>query len=212
LIGAWFADVPVEIGRDDARRAAQAELSDPVYAAAQPNWFDRAVGWVAQRIADLVEAASGVVPGGGTGLLVLLLVVLLVVVVVRLRVGPLARTARRRRDAVFTGRARTADEHRAAAERALAAGDFGAAVRERFRAVVRTLEERGVLDERAGRTADEAAREAGARIPVAREELRRGAELFDAVHYGGRAATADDHRLLAGLDDSVTTARPGVTV
>ncbi|WP_460429214.1 DUF4129 domain-containing protein, partial [Amycolatopsis endophytica] len=159
MIAAWLADVPVDIGRDDARRAAEAELSDPVYAAAQPNWFDRALGWVAQRIVDLFDAASGIVPGGGAGVLVMLAVVVLVIVVVRLRVGRLARSARRP-GTVFEGRSRSARDYRDAAERAFAAGDVGAAVRDRFRAVVRTLEERGVLDERAGRTADAAAREA----------------------------------------------------
>ncbi|NIH85349.1 DUF4129 domain-containing protein [Amycolatopsis granulosa] len=208
MIAAWLADVPVVIDADDARRAARAELSDPVYAQAQPNWFDRAIGWLVHRIADLF-GALGSVPGGGFGVLVLLAVVVLVVVVVRLRVGPLARPARRP-GAVFAESARTAQDYRDAAERAFAAGDLGAAVRDRFRAVVRVLEERGVLDERPGRTADEAARAAGDRMPSARDALRQGAELFDAVHYGGRPATPGEYRDLADLDDQVRRARPEV--
>ncbi|GHF23787.1 hypothetical protein GCM10017786_67520 [Amycolatopsis deserti] len=204
-----LADVPVVIDADDARRAAEAELSDPAYALAQPSWFDRAVGWLAERLADLVEGAANVVPGGGFGVVVLIAVLVLVIVVVRLRVGPLARAARRP-GVVFADRTRTAQDYRDAAEQAFAAGDPGAAVRDRFRAVVRSLEERGVLDERAGRTADEAAREAGARLPSAQDALRQGAELFDAVHYGGRPATAEDYHRLAGLDDLVRRSRPEV--
>ncbi|MDQ0377192.1 DUF4129 domain-containing protein [Amycolatopsis thermophila] len=206
---AVLAGVPVDIDADDARRAAEAELSDPVYAAARPGWFDRVIGWIAQRIADLFAAVTGVVPGGGLGVLILLAVVVLVVVVVRLRVGRVARSARRPGE-VFADRSRTSRDYRDAAERAFAAGDLGAAVRDRFRAVVRTLEERGVLDERAGRTADEAAHEAGVRLPSVRDALRQGAGLFDAVHYGGRPATGDGYRRLAELDELVRRARPGV--
>ncbi|WP_116104234.1 DUF4129 domain-containing protein [Amycolatopsis thermalba] len=204
-----LADVPVVVDADDARRDDLAELSDPAYALAQPSWFDRAIGWLAERLADLFTSAANVVPGGGFGVLVLIAVLVLVIVVVRLRVGPLARSARRP-GVVFADRTRTAQDYRDAAEQAFAAGDPGAAVRDRFRAVVRALEERGVLDERAGRTADEAAREAGARLPAARDALRQGAELFDAVHYGGRPATADDYHRLAGLDELVRRSRPEV--
>lgn len=208
MIAAWLTDVPVLIDPDDARRAAEAELSDPVYALARPSWLDRAVGWLAQRLADLFNALEAV-PGGGFGVLVLLAVVVLVIVVVRLRVGPMARSVRRPA-AVFEDRTRTAQDYRDAAEQAFAAGDLGAAVRDRFRAVVRTLEERGVLDERAGRTAGEVAREAGGRLPSARDALWQGAELFDAVHYGGRAATGAGYRSLADLDELVRRARPEV--
>ncbi|MGI6874167.1 DUF4129 domain-containing protein [Amycolatopsis sp. 3B14] len=209
MIRGLLAEVPVVVDADDARRAAEAELSDPAYALAQPSWFDRAIGWLAERVADLFNGAAGLVPGGGFGVLVLIAVLVLVIVVVRLRVGPLARSARRPA-AVFADRSRTAQDYRDAAERASAAGELDAAVRDRFRAVVRTLEERGVLDERAGRTADEAAREAGRPLPSAREALRQGAELFDAVHYGGRPATAEGYQRLAELDELVRRTRPEV--
>lgn len=207
MIPGLLAGVPVVVDADDARRAAEAELSDPAYALAQPSWFDRAIGWLAERVADLFNGAAGLVPGGGFGVLVLIAV--LVIVVVRLRVGPLARSARRPA-AVFADRSRTAQDYRDAAERAFAAGELDVAVRDRFRAVVRTLEERGVLDERAGRTADEAAREAGGPLPSARDALRQGAELFDAVHYGGRPATAEGYQHLAELDELVRRTRPEV--
>ncbi|NKQ57345.1 DUF4129 domain-containing protein [Amycolatopsis sp. K13G38] len=204
-----LTDVPIVIDRDDARRAAEAELSKAAYQAAQPGWVERVLRWLGQRLADLFAAASGVVPGGPLGLLVLLAVAVLVIVVVRLRVGRLAREVRASRE-VFEDSSRSAADYRTAADQALAAGDFTGAVRERFRAIVRVLEERGVLDEQSGRTADEAAREAGARLPGARDELAAAAALFDAVHYGGRPASADDARRLAALDGRVTRERPGV--
>ena len=201
-----LADVPVVIDRDDARRAAAAELSKPDYRAAEPGLVERVLRWLGQRLADLFAAASGVVPGGPLGLLVLLAVVVLVIVVVRLRVGKVARTVRASRP-IFEGRVLAAADHRAAAEQAAAAGDLDGAVRERFRAIVRVLEERGVLDELAGRTADEAAREAGARLPATRDELAAAAGIFGAVHYGGLPASAGDYRQLVALDGQVQRER-----
>jgi hypothetical protein len=203
------ADVPVTIDRDAAQRAAEAELAKPEYHAADPNLLDRVLNWLGGRLADLFRAASEAVPGGVLGLLVLLAVLVLVAVVVRLRVGRLARNFRAP-GLVFEDRTRTAQDHRAAAEQAFAAGDFAAAVRERFRAIVRGLEERAVLDVLSGRTADEAARDAGAHLPGSRAELAAGARLFDDVYYGDRPATAEDYRRLAALDEQVSRQRPGV--
>jgi hypothetical protein len=202
VIPGWLVDVPITIDRDDARRAAEAELAKHEYQAAQPNLWDRAVTWLGQRIADLFDNAARLTPGGVLGLLVLLAVVVLVVAVVRLRVGRFARASKVPRH-VFTDRSRAARDYRRAAEEAAAAGDFSAAVRERFRAIVRDLEERGVLDESSGRTADEAAREAGRRLPGSEAELRAAAELFDAVHYGGQSASTVDYQRLVALDRGV---------
>ena len=106
----------------------------------------------------------------------------------RCRVGPL-RTAATADRWCSSGAARSAAEHRADAERAAAAGDWEEAVRQRFRALVRALEERDVLDERPGRTADEAAAEAARSMPASAAELAWAARQFDDVAYGGRHAT-----------------------
>ena len=83
---------------------------------------------------------------------------------------------------------RTAAQLRADADAAAARGDWRSAVIDRFRAVVRSLEERVVLDVRPGRTADEAAAVAGLRFPAEADALRRGARLFDDVCYGDAPA------------------------
>ncbi|WP_431875162.1 DUF4129 domain-containing protein [Amycolatopsis sacchari] len=203
------ADVPVTIDRDAAQRAAEAELSGPEYHVNDPGLVERVLRWLAERLSDLFEAASTAVPGGPLGLLVLLAVLVLVAVVVRLRVGKVARNVRAP-GLVFEDRSRTAADHRQAADQAAAAGDFGVAVRERFRALVRGLEERGVLEALSGRTADEAARDAGRWLPGVRDELAVAARLFDDVHYGERPASAEDHARLAALDEQVRRERPGV--
>ncbi len=133
----------------------------------------------------------------------LLALVALLVGVVLVRLGPLARAGSR--PAVLAGSAvRTAEEHRDLAERAAEQGRWADAVRERLRAVVRELEGRGVLDARAGRTAAEVARDAGAALPPLAGDLRRAAALFDEVWYGGRTADAASYATLVAVDERVT--------
>ena len=85
---------------------------------------------------------------------------------------------------------------------------------ERYRAIVRGLEERAVLDERAARTAHEAALAAAARLPALGAELVAAGRTFDDVAYGDEPATAQDDSRLRDLDARVQDARstPGVEV
>jgi hypothetical protein len=202
-----IAQVPVELGREEATRLAREELSKEIYRANRPGLVRRLLGWIIDRVGELLDKVAGVSPGGHAGLVVLALLVVVAVVAVRLKVGPVGR--RRASDpALFTGRARTAAEHRAAADGHAARGEWAEAVRERLRAVVRSLEERAVLDERPGRTADEAAAEAGAALPSCADDLRRAARVFDDVWYGGRPAGPGSDATLRALDEKVRAARP----
>lgn len=204
---ALLADVPVDVGRDEARGAAARELADPIYDAAEPSWLERVMAWLLERFGDLVSALFEVTPGGAFGLIVLLVLAVVIAVVVRLRMGKVARTARAGK-AVFGERVRTAAEHRDAAEAALARGDVDSAVAERFRAIAREFEERGVLRQIAGMTADEIAAAAGGPLPGCAEDLRRAARAFDDVYYGGHAATVETYRFLCTVDDRVRVERP----
>jgi hypothetical protein len=207
VVKSLLAEVPVEIGRDDARRAAAAELADPGYRAAEPSLLSQVIKWLGDRLSALLDGISNIVPGGFVGLIVIIAVLIVLAVVIRLKVGRTSRAARVER-LVFEGRARSADEHRRAAADAAARGEFDEAVRERFRAIVRALEERGLLDQRSGRTADEAATDAGRVLPAGAAELIGGARLFDDVHYGGRTATAENYRRLVELDERCRSERP----
>jgi hypothetical protein len=194
--------VPVELGRDAARDAARRELADPAYHAHEPSLLERGIRWLIEHVLRLLEDAAGATPGGWFSLLVLLAIVVVVFIVVRSRIGPLARSERLRQP-VFSGQVRTSAGHRAAAEQALARGAVAEAVRERFRALVRALEERGLLDPRPGRTADEAAQEAAALLPDCADGLRTAAQVFDEVWYGGRPATVGAYRHIAEVDEQV---------
>ncbi|TDC49495.1 DUF4129 domain-containing protein [Jiangella ureilytica] len=207
--------VPVDLGRDEARDLARQELSRPSYERDTPL-LTRVLRWIADQVERILDAATGTL-SSQVGLAVIVVIAVAFAAVVILRAGPLARRAAERSGAVLPDRPRSAAEYRAAADDAAARGDWPTAVVERFRAVVAGLEERGVLDPRPGRTADEAAREATAVIgeialPDGAGSGRTGgmhvaARLFDGVRYGGAAAGRDDDRLLRAVDDAVTAAR-----
>jgi hypothetical protein len=198
---------PVTVPRDPARDAARRELSKGMYHENDPSWFQRALdafwGW----IDDLFGAASTATPGGALGLIVVIAAVLAVLGALWWRLG----TPRRRATsapALFDDRPRSAAEHRAAAEAHAAQSHWNQAVQERMRAVVRALEERALLDPRPGRTADEAAAEAGRALPDHTGRLHTAARVFDDVTYGGRTATEQSYRQLAALDHDLERAKP----
>ncbi|MGW4528196.1 DUF4129 domain-containing protein [Amycolatopsis sp. NPDC004378] len=207
MVTSLLTDVPVDIDRDDARRAAAQELSDPKYQDAKPNVLQEFWHWLGEQLEKLLNGLSSVVPGGIFGLLLIVALLIVLVVVIRLRTGQVARLARAG-GAVFGGTRQSADGYRRSAEEAAAGGRYGDAVRDRFRAVVRALEERALLDVRSGRTADEAAAEAGVLLPTVAAELRQGARLFDDVHYGGREGTEAAYRTLTELDERCRRERP----
>ncbi|MFC5380282.1 DUF4129 domain-containing protein [Aquipuribacter nitratireducens] len=200
----------VEPDRETARRWAVEELTRPEYTRAEPGLVQRVLGWVLDRLEELLADVQGV--GGTGGLVVAALVVLAVVALVLLLAGPLRRRARRRGPAaadLFGGAVRTAAEHRAAAVAAARERRWREAVQERFRAVARSLEERVVLDVRPGRTADEVAREGGALLPDASEALTSAARAFDDVTYGGRDGDEAAYDACVAADDATARARPG---
>ncbi|WSB84823.1 DUF4129 domain-containing protein [Streptomyces cellulosae] len=200
---------PVTLPRDPAREAARRELSKGMYHENDPSWLQRALETFWDWVDDLLGAASTATPGGALGLVVIVIAVLAVVAALWWRLG----TPRRRpvtAPALFDDRPRSAAEHRAAAEAHAAQGHWNQAVQERMRAVVRALEERALLDPRPGRTADEAAAEAGRALPAHTDRLRTAARDFDDVTYGGRTASEDTYRGLAALDGDLERAKPAL--
>lgn len=200
-VAGWLAQAE-PLTRDEARELAREELSKEVYRAGEPSLSERIARAVLRWLGERLDDASRYVPGGKGGLA--LLVIVLTVVAILVLTGRAAR--RRAHDPLFgpgTDRSITAAEYRAQAERLAAAGDWKEAVRSRFRAIARELEERGVLDPRAGRTAGEVAAEAGAAAPQVSAVLRAAADAFGEVWYGDRPATPDHDRTVARADEQV---------
>ncbi|URM91188.1 DUF4129 domain-containing protein [Streptomyces sp. MRC013] len=198
---------PLDVPRVPAREAAERELSRPLYGEDEPSLLLRAADAFFEWIGDLFDAASGATPGGWVGIVVITALAAALLGALGWRLGT-PRRAPMRADSLFAEEPRTAEDHRAAAERHAAAGRWNQAVQERMRAVVRSLEERTVLDPRPGRTADEAAAEAGRALPAHADGLRTAAREFDDVTYGGRTADQRAYRRLRDLDAAVQRTRP----
>ncbi|QIJ63064.1 DUF4129 domain-containing protein [Streptomyces sp. JB150] len=199
---------PLTIPRDPAREAARRELSERVYHEDDPGLFERALNAFWDWLDKVFGAAASVTPGGAVGLLVVILVVLAALGALWWRLGTPRREPVSSSPALFDDRPRTAAEHRATADAHAAQGHWNQAVQERMRAIVRSLEERALLDPRPGRTADEAAAEAGRALPTHTDRLRAAAHAFDDVTYGGRTATPDAYRRIADLDRDLENTKP----
>ncbi|MEU1160833.1 DUF4129 domain-containing protein [Streptomyces sp. NPDC005921] len=198
---------PVTIPRDPAREAARRELSKRMYHENDPGLFQRAVNAILDWVDRLLSAAASATPGGALGLVVVVLAVVAVVGALWWRLGTPHRQPTSTA-ALFDDRPRSAAEHRAAAEAHAAQGHWNQALQERMRAVVRALEERALLDVRPGRTADEAAAEAGRALPAHTDRLRAAAREFDDVTYGGRRATQASYERIAELDRDLERTKP----
>lgn len=201
---------PVTTPRAPAQEAAERELSKPMYHENDPSLVDRALRAFFDWLDDLFGAASGATPGGTAGLVAIVLLVVLAVAALWWRLGA-PRRAAATAGTLFDDGIRSAADHRTAAEAHAAAGRWTEAVQERMRALVRSLEERTLLDPRPGRTADEAAAEAAVSLPDHAADLRAAARTFDDVTYGGRTADADAYARLRTLDLTLDRAKPLLT-
>ena len=118
--------------------------------------------------------------------------------IVWLVVGPLRRTRGRGTvDEELGDLALTSADLLAAARAAADAGDWHTAVIEAYRALIRSLTEREVIDGRPGMTAFEAALAAADAIPAIARAVTADADAFDAIRYGHLTATREhyDHVL-----------------
>jgi hypothetical protein len=198
------------VDRDSAREAAQHELSKGVYHADDPSPFERMLNSIVDWLNRLASQADSAV-GRSWGLLALLVILVTVVALIIWRTGWLGRTPARGPAADLSPRL-SADEHRRRADGYARDGRYAEAVRERMRAIVRELEDRGVLEPRPGRTADEVARDAGMIVPAVAGDLRSAAQLFDEIWYGGRPASAGADAAMREADQRVRSAQLTVAV
>uniref|UniRef100_A0AAU3GWC2 DUF4129 domain-containing protein n=1 Tax=Streptomyces sp. NBC_01401 TaxID=2903854 RepID=A0AAU3GWC2_9ACTN len=200
-------DIPVDTSRVPAREAARDELSDPMYHEHDPNLLERGLDRFWDWIGDLFAGAAGAAPGGPLGLVVLVLVVIGLGAALWWRLGTPRRTVHLA-ETLFGDTARSAADHRTTAAAHAEARRWTEAVQERMRALVRSLEDRAVLGPRPGRTADEAAAEAGLLMPAHADRLRAAARVFDEVTYGGRTADEAAYLTLRTLDLDLEATKP----
>lgn len=195
-------DVPVTPDADEARRWAVEELAKRIYHE-EESLLERLWNAIFDFFRSFLQSVGGVLnetpPAVTIGFIVL---VLLVAVALALWLGGRVQLARKRRveqDAVLEHDDRTAVQLTRAADEAATAGDFHAAVLQRFRAIIRDLDERGLLEDRPGLTAREATRLASAALPHLTAEFSAAADLFCDARYGHREPTRDDDAALRDL-------------
>jgi len=187
-------DVPVTLTREQAHRLAEVELSDPAYRRAEPSLVERAVGWLVEQVQRALDRLGEASPGGWAGLLV------------RWRTGPVSGSSGAR---FQVDPATTAAQYRARADELAAAGRWEAAIAARMQALVRGAQERGLIDGRAGWTADEVAERVGTAMPAESAGLlAQAARGFDEVRYGGRPGSERVHALVSAADSAVRATAP----
>jgi hypothetical protein len=196
------------VGRVQAQRLAQHELSKPVYH--HTSLLSRALNAVSGFLDRIFSDASQATPGGWWTLVALIAVIVAVIAVIVVRLGPVAGSGRRRTSALRDpdGRPRTARRLREESATAAAEGDYATAILQRLRAIATGCEERRVLVPDAGRTADEFAALAGARFPAHAAGLRVAVAEFDHVRYGGGSGTLDAYERLRTLDETLDRLSP----
>jgi hypothetical protein len=203
------AEVPVLPDRRQAKAWAEEELLGREYQEAKPSPVRMLLDWLDEVLSGLPQPEGLTV---GTGVTVVIVLGLLVLAYLLWRTGGLHREASAGADGVFDGPDLLAADHRRAAQEAEAAGDLRTALLERFRALVRDLSDRALLDLEAGRTADELARQAASRLPTLAESLMAAAQAFDDVRYGDRPATPEAVRFLRDLDETAARTTPAEPV
>ncbi|GAA1779640.1 DUF4129 domain-containing protein [Actinomadura chokoriensis] len=199
------------IGRDEARELARRELEKQIYQRDRPSMLERWWDEFAEWLQDLFNRAPNPgSQGSGGGWVSIAIIVIIALVAVGLVVWLMwgRRNLRSRTDPLLDEAPSTALDHRAAAERHAAAGQWAEAIRERLRAIARDLEERAVLAARPGRTADELAAEAGEAVPELADELAAGVRIFDDVWYGDRPGTAEGYARMTDLDERLRAMKP----
>jgi len=208
LAGVLPAETPVDPDRNEARRWAIEELSKPQYADAKPSWFDELMNRFVEWLRSLNSDGSG--PGQDWTWPVAILLAVALVITAIIVVRPRLNSARKRASAAVFDEEATLDAatFRSRASAAAARGDWSTAVVEQFRALVRSAEDRTVIDPQSGRTADEAAAQLGRAFSGSQAQLDDAARLFDTVKYGEGGAAAEQYESLRALDSHLATLKP----
>lgn len=204
--GALAAKAPATPDADEARQAANKELSRPIYRDS-PDLWDRFWEWIKEHF-NTGSMVPGVPSWVSTAIVIVVgAVVIALLILLLTRISSERRVTTPSLSVLIDDR--DADALTRAADEAAERADFATAVVERFRAIIRSLDERGIIDEYPGMTAIEAAALTNQALGEHRvvAPLYEAAHLFDAVLYGRVVSTpAQDQqmRVLAAQVAEVT--------
>ena len=204
-------DPPVVPDAETARRWAEEELAGSEYSSGGGNWLMDAIEWLLGVLSDTAEgAAKGLGPVGTAAAVLVALAVL--AGIAWILVGPLRRSRRAVTGGELFEDERTASALAGDAQRAAEAGDWASATAELYRALIRMLAERAVIDLSPGMTAHEAALATGAALPSLATTVMADADAFDRIRYGDGRASEADYRHVRATYEAARTARRAVEV
>lgn len=206
--GRTQARPPVDPDREEARKWAVDELSKPVYRDAQPDWLADLWRQFLEWLRSLGSGDPAVDSGAAVPIIGVTIVVLIAAAILLARPRLNARRRPPAGDEVDADPSISPAEYRRRAEAAAARSDWRTAVVEQFRAIVRSAEDRTVIDPLPGRTADEVTGQLAGAFGMHAAELRQAAGLFDAIRYGSAEASARDHNGMIALDQLLVSAKP----
>ena len=200
--------VPVLPDDDEARGWLEDELAQGRYQEAEPNFLERIATAVLEWLGSIFADLRPLEAGPGTLLLALGAAVVIAAAVWLVKPRLNARN-KRVGSGVFTGdTVRTALEHRQLAAAAASSQEWDIALTERLRAVIRSAEERGIIDRQPGRTAGETGVQLRAAFGAVGSDTLWLADRFNEVHYGNQPADESDYRRASAVDDVLAGARP----
>lgn len=201
------ADVPATPDASQAREAAERELARPEYHAQETLW-ERLWRWIVEHLDP-----GNVMPGAPrwVSILIVVVVVLALVALLLALLSRITRVRRARAERALFDDDRSSTALTRAADDAAGQGDWATAVVERFRAIIRSLDERGLIEDYPGMTAREAATLAARALRSLRQELLQAAALFDSVRYGHVQATRQQDEWIRQLAGQVASLRPTET-
>ena len=188
----------------EARRWLEQELHGSDY---QNPWLDSLGRWIADQLNKILEGAghlTGLSPGI-TVLIAVLVIALLAWVLPRVR---RVRVVAAAGGAVLNDVTITARHYRELAAQALRDGRHDDAVLDGFRAIAKDMSDRTLLEDAPGRTAHEVGQKLAQPFPDQARRLAQSADIFDAVRYGHRRATADQAGQVLELDGELVKTRP----
>ncbi|MDN3903966.1 DUF4129 domain-containing protein [Arthrobacter sp. YD2] len=204
-------DVPVEPDADQARDWAREELAGRIYEEAKPGLAERVLQSVLDWLGDVLNGLGGLGTGPGVLILAATAVVLIAVLVLVVRPRLNAKAKKKKTSEVFgSDLVETANDHRARADEAASEQRWDTAVAERFRAMVRSAEERVIFEVRPARTAAEAAASLSGAFPGSGTDIAWLGHRFDEILYGDKAARASDYQRAVELDSTLMHTRPAM--
>lgn len=192
--------------RDQARRMLEEELSGPQYQRQFTGPVREAIDAFFQWLQN--GALSFGVVDIPAGPLVVLILVAVGVLTALMVIRPRLQLSRAQSDDIDIEPGITAEQLRRRAEDNAAGGHFDHAARDRFAALVRSAEERGLLTSLTGRTATEISAQLARLFSDHADQLRLAAELFNQSRYGGTPLSQQHYQQLRSLDVQLLQTEP----